>query len=243
MQRASEALARMDYLSVEDQCLEALRQAREDGAWPYYARILLPLQEARRQRRMIAADGVVRLGTARLEGGPMHWLSTLDVGCIVVTHPHTAADAHALEVEARRRRRYIEVLLADNAPGAEAWTICAFHELPGAERVRCTLPAPPPAWQDSWLAPRQQPAEGAADADDADRTPDDPPTGLSPADWFIDATEALGDAALRQVTAPAGDPERIAQLERMLQLVTDHEILHQRLGDAARAMRGERTPR
>lgn len=242
MERASQALAQMDYLTTETLCLKALRIAREAGDWSYYARVLLPLQEARRQRRMIAADGVVRLGTARLEGratGVQSWLDAMDAGCIVVTHPHGPDEARILEDEARRRRWYIEVLLADNAPEAPAWTLRAFRV--GGD-VRCTVPAPPTSWQDTWLPPGEQPMavenEEAGEANGAE-----PPIlpGQTPADWFIDATEALGDAALRRVTAPEGDPLRIEQIEQMLQVVTDHEILHQRLGDAARALRSRVT--
>jgi len=68
MEDASRALAEMDYLTCESLCLKALAAAREDGNWAYYKRILLPLQEVRRQRRMIAADGDVVLGCT---GGAM----------------------------------------------------------------------------------------------------------------------------------------------------------------------------
>jgi len=218
MERASEALAHMDYLTAEVQCLEALRTARATQRWSYYARILLPLQEVRRQRRMIAAEGMIRLGAAALEGDVADWLETLDAGCIVLTHPHTAEDADALEHAARQRRQYVEVLFADNAPDADPWVLRPFN---GGD-VRCEVSAPPRAWRDRWLDPGENVA---------------PTGGATPADWFIDATEALGDAALTRVTAPLGDARRIEQLERMLHVVTDHEILHQRLGDAARAMR------
>lgn len=244
MERASVALARMDYLAAEALCLRALQAARAAADWAYYARILMPLQEARRQRRMIAAEGVIRLGTARLTQSADRWLDSIDAGCIVVTHPHGAADARALEEAARAQQRYIEVLFADNAPDAEMWTLRAHH---GPE-VRCDRLAPPTAWQDTWLPPGEpadipSDADDARDADDAESIDDEAEestasavAAFTPADWFIDATEALGDAALAQVTALPGRRDRIAQLEQMLQVVTDHEILHQRLGDAARAM-------
>ncbi len=130
MERASEALAQMDYLHAETLCLKALRQAREAEDWAYYVRILLPLQEARRQRRMIAADGVIRLGTARLEGPVDRWLASMEAGCIVVTHPHTAEDARTLENEARNQHRYVEVLFAENRPEEERWTLRRFTARP-----------------------------------------------------------------------------------------------------------------
>ncbi|MFW6061023.1 MAG: hypothetical protein ACODAQ_12655, partial [Phycisphaeraceae bacterium] len=211
MERASEALARMDYLTAESLCLEALQAARAAREWSYYARILLPLQEARRQRRMIAAEGVIRLGTARLSRPADDWLDSIDTGCLVVTHPHTAGDARTVEQAARRQRRYIEVLFADNAPTAETWTIRA-HAGPD---VRCDVSAPPATWQDTWLPLGEQP-----EVEQEHDSPREDAVAFTPADWFIDATEALGDAALAQVAAEPGEVARIEQLEAMLQVVT-----------------------
>src|SRR5690606_32298089 len=66
MERASQSLATMDYLASERDCLEALALARSQQDWRLYAAIILPLQECRRQRRMIAADGWVMLGSSSL---------------------------------------------------------------------------------------------------------------------------------------------------------------------------------
>jgi len=218
MQAASEALARMDYLEAEALCLEALGRARQAGDWAYYGRILLPLQECRRQRRMIAAAAGVRLGTGDIEADTCPWPATGQAGCIVVTHPHTAETARSIEQTARQQRRYIEVLLADNPSSAEAWTLRSF----AGPTVQCVVPAPDPSWRDRWLTPS---------ADEAVKQP------VGPADWFLDACEALGDAALASVQHPPGTEQRIAALEQCLEVVRDHEILHQQLGQAARAMR------
>ena len=222
MDRASQALARMDYLACEGLCLEALAVARQAGDWPYYARILLPLQEARRQRRLIAADGPIRLGTSRQRSAD-HWLSSLRTGCLLLTRPHTAEDARRLADEASAERRHIELLLADNDLDDGAYRLVSYR----GPAVACLVEAPPAAWRDIWLAPGERPEPEA----DAQIEP-----GKSPADWFIDATETLGDAAIAHVPAAPGDVRRIGELEAMLQVVPDHEILHQRLGDAARAM-------
>jgi hypothetical protein len=70
MQQAIDALTRMQYLACETLCLRALAAASELGSWDSYARILLPLQESRRQRRLIAADGAIRLGAADIDTQP-----------------------------------------------------------------------------------------------------------------------------------------------------------------------------
>lgn len=220
MERASEALVKMDYLTCESLCLQALAMAHQQSAWSYYARILLPLQEARRQRRMIAAEGLLRFGTEGLTPPIVHWLAACDTGCIVVTAPHTADDARALDAAARQQRRHVEVLYAAPSPEMGTWTIRSFQ---GPE-VHCTVSAPHDSWQHRWLDPHTpEPGNGAGAV-------------ATPADWFLNAGECLGDAALAQVRMDLPAHDRLVQLEQMLQVVIDHELLHQRLGDAARAI-------
>jgi hypothetical protein len=221
MQSASVALVGREYLVCEDLCLRALAVARQHQAWADYGRVLLPLQEARRHRRMIAAEGSVRLGTTGLPGDLPAGLAPYPAACILVTHPHGAADARALAAEARRSRRFVEVLFADNPVTAPRWRLLG---LAGPE-VACAVPAPPAAWLDRWFG-RSAPAPAPAAAGL-------PPT---PADWFLDAGEALGDQALRQAAAATGDVARLEALEQCLEVVTDHELIHQHLWDAARAL-------
>ena len=216
MQRASEALARMDYIECESLCLRALAAAREAGDWADYARILMPLQESRRQRRMIAAEGVVRLGSTSLAGGLETWLSHVDAGCIVVTQPHGRHDALRLHEAARAAGKHVEVLLADCDPSAPKWTLRTFT----GPDVTCDIDAPPAPWVDT-----DEPGD-AAEAH-----------WPTPADWFLDASERLGDAALAAVAPQSTGPARVAAIEACLDATADHEILHQRLYDAARAIR------
>ena len=216
MEDASLALAKMDYLACEATCLKALAMAREQGDWAYYGRILLPLQECRRQRRMIAAEGVVRLGTADLDGSPESWLSEIPEGCIVLTHPHNVNDARWLQQAARDRRQHVEVLFADNPADATRWKLTTFT----GPSIVIEVEATPASWRNQWLA-----KDGAT-----------PQGAKNPADWFIDATEKLGDALLARVTTE-NTLQRITELEHCLTAMSDHEILHQRLADAARDAR------
>jgi hypothetical protein len=210
MERASRALVEMHYLEAESLCLEGLRMARAQRDWVAYARVLMPLQECRRQRRMIAADTAVQLGTA---GG----IDRLDAGCIAVTHPHSAEDAARLALEAGRQRRHVEVLYCDNAVEADTWRAMTYD----GSQIACEVPAPAGLPLNQRLCADAGPLPQAI-------------TGAG--HWFIAATEALGEEALRRVTAPLGSLDRVEQLERMVQAVDDHEILHQRLGDAVRAL-------
>lgn len=189
MERASQSLAQMDYLTTEALCLDALVEARAAGDWSYYARILLPLQEARRQRRMIACDAGVRLGP-----------SMPTAGVAVLTHPSSREEAKVLRRAAHAERRYVEVMFIDNPADASHWTVRSYD----GPDVACEVGSP---------------------AGDPDVT------------WYLQASETLGDAAIAQADAPIGSIERIDQLEQRLAVVIDHEKLHQRLAEAARAIR------
>ncbi|MCC7409793.1 MAG: hypothetical protein IT442_17135 [Phycisphaeraceae bacterium] len=215
MESASVALARMDYLAAERMCLEALSAARDQRLWSDYARILLPLQECRRQRRIIAADGPIRLGTSDLTpiSDPVAPMQGRSAGCILLTEPFTAEHALALHRHALEHRLHVEVLLARRATDPARWRIESFH----ATKVHVDLPGPPGRMPDRWL-----------DVADADRA--------QAAGYFLAAAEALGDAAISAVGSPPGTSRRLADLERCLDVVLDHEILHQRLWDAAHAL-------
>ena len=115
MERASERLLAMDYLECERLCSQALAQARAAGDFERYARILLPLQEARRQRRQIAVDaGVAVLGEPRLE--PAQVLDRHDRGCLLLLcPPYLPQDEAAVRELARQRRKMVEILALDAA--------------------------------------------------------------------------------------------------------------------------------
>ncbi|MCC7147468.1 MAG: hypothetical protein IT443_13580 [Phycisphaeraceae bacterium] len=211
MESASQALAGMEYLACESLCLKALAAAREEEDWDGYARILLPLQESRRQRRQIAADGTVRLGTTQLDGPIEKWLGTLAPGCVVLTRPWTTQDAAKLAEVSRRQGLFVEWLCCENESDAANWRLSAAEGL----ELNCQRPAPAAELCEKWLAGPGAPAA---------------------TEWFLTTCEVLGDLALAQVDAPLGSGERVAQLEACLRVVTDHEILHQRLWEAARAL-------
>jgi len=212
METASQALAELDYPRCEALCLDALRQAREAGDWSYYRRIVLPLQEARRQKRQATLDGPIRLGVSQRPDDLKALLPEGDAGCVVLTRPASADDAIAVEALAAQSGRAIEVLFADNVLDAAQWTIRSFR----GPAVSATRSGPDPAWRDAWTV--------------AGKTM--PPT---PAHWFMQASEALGDAALASIASASGSVERVIEIEGLLLAAGDHELLHQALADAARA--------
>lgn len=239
MQQASQALARMNYLGCEALCLDALARAQAAGDWEYFARVLMPLQEARRQRRMIAAEGTILLGTRTRAGDAPAILARVVTGCVVLTRPHTAQDAVELETLARRQRRYVEVLWADNPADATTWTVRSTVAGPPASS---SMDAPPADWVDRWMdpnsstGPRPRATHRTRAPDGGTRPRVDTP-GMTPADWFIDASERLGDAALETARFSSGDDQvRFQLLRGCLEVVHDHELIHQALAEAARRL-------
>jgi len=213
METASQALAELDYARCESLCVEALKACRDAKDWVMYQRVLLPLQEARRQRRQAALEGPILLGTPQRDDDlPLH-VDDIDQACIVLTWPVTAGDAKSLGEIVRDSKRPIELLFADNAPDSDTWRVTSYAG-PG---LSIDLPAPKAEWVGAWIDPSSIA----------------PPT---PAHWFMQASEALGNAALASIDAPPGSLEHLQALEDALACVDDHEILHQRLAAAAKAL-------
>ena len=177
-----------------------------------YQRVLLPLQEARRQRRQAALDGPILLGTPSDQDIATQ-IKDLEQGCIVLTWPTTSADVVALANEVRLGKQPIELLFADNASISTSWRITSYAG-PG---LSIDLPAPKSEWIGQWIDPSSI----------------NPPT---PAHWFMQASEALGNAALAAIDALPGSTDYLEALEDALACVDDHEILHQRLASAAKAL-------
>ena len=213
METASQALAELDYARCEALCMDALGQARDVGDWVMYQRVLLPLQETRRQRRQAALDGPILLGTPDKLGDVASQIGDIEQGCVVLTWPCTAGDAQSLIDSVQTRKKPIELLFADNASDAPTWRVTSYAG-PG---LSVDLPAPKADWIGQWVDP-------SAIA---------PPT---PAHWFMQASEALGNAALAAIEATTGSLKHLQALEAALSCVDDHEILHQRLAAAAKAL-------
>ncbi|MDX1681686.1 MAG: hypothetical protein R3336_01070 [Phycisphaeraceae bacterium] len=221
MEQASEALATMDYSRCELACVQALTLARDGERWADYGRILLPLQESRRQRRMTAAEGAIRLGTAGLADDPQAWIDQHEAGCLLVGPIPDAQPVDQLREQAIHDGRPFEIfawLEPDAAPTTQspAWTVAAGS-------FTCTVPPPASQWQDQTLN-----ATSSAHPDPRSAE------GDGPVEWFLDVLEQLGDRVIRE-SGEIDDPiERLALLEEGLGAVPDHELLHQRLLETAR---------
>lgn len=194
-----------------------MQLAYDQKRWGYLARITLPLQECRRQRRMIAAEGHIVLGTEHLGDDPVATLCEISSGCVVFTGNKAQTHATGLLEHVREHPRHLLVLSA--TVGQTQWQLRSTLE----PRINVSYPAPPAPWQHQTLAPTQW----------LEITDSHWPT---PGDWFLDVLEKLGDQALKTVGTPVDDVKHVDALLGALHAVTDHEILHQQLAKAASAL-------
>ncbi len=115
MERASIALTDMRYADCERLCLEAFEAAHQQNDYARLARIVLPLQEARRQRRQAAVDaGVFVLSGPRLDIKTL--LNQYPTGCLLLTNPpYTPEDEAALRMAVFERSLTLEPLVLHQA--------------------------------------------------------------------------------------------------------------------------------
>jgi len=93
MEEASAALAAGDYFLCEQLAAKAMQDAFAKEQWEAVARIAMPLQEARRQRRLMA------IHTDRIfvfDKNPPSGEAPLEAGCYVIGAPCVAADARRI---------------------------------------------------------------------------------------------------------------------------------------------------
>lgn len=227
METASQALAELDYARCEALCVDALKQARDQSDWVMVQRVLLPLQEARRQRRQAALDGLILLGTPEKTEPLEALLADPKLGCIMLTQPYTPEDALALDRLIRQQKRAIELIYAghktDDPSNQRLWGTATYK----GPWVGINQTIPDVSWFGKTLS-----ASGMK-----------PPT---PAHWFMYVSETLGDALIREAASmtlennkvPEKDQQRayFDMLLEALNAVDNHEKLHQALARAAKAL-------
>jgi len=116
MERASLALVQMDYAKSEELAMQALALCINASDWTTYARVIMPLQEARRQRRLTACDaGVSCGGIESLPAASGVWIA-VDV---------SREDAAQIDDQARAEGKAIEVLWVTKQNDSQ-WTVSSF---------------------------------------------------------------------------------------------------------------------
>jgi hypothetical protein len=119
MERASQALVATDYFEAEKHCVKALQLARGANDFERMARICLPLQEARRQRRLAACEipGCVELREMPAED------EAIVPGRYIIEPPLVGVRARELRLLAQSRRIPVCVLAREPQTKAGKWPI------------------------------------------------------------------------------------------------------------------------
>ncbi|HWB20445.1 MAG TPA: hypothetical protein VG711_09115 [Phycisphaerales bacterium] len=131
MEQASEALMLTKYFEAERLAVKALYMARQVGDFERMARIVMPLQEARRQRFQQAID----VGKPRIQREPVTEEMKVEPGIVVVQPPMVGSDARRLRLLALTREIPLVVLCREPLTQLKLSPIVALS--PGATiRVR-----------------------------------------------------------------------------------------------------------
>jgi len=224
MERASAALVERRYFDCERHCLEALELAHQQPDYERMARICLPLQEARRQKRDQAADSRRIFVVDDQLPAP----DQLRAGCYLVKPPRVGLDGRMLREMCEKKDIPAIVITREPTTRTGFWPIVALGPITIRTRI-----GPPPAETRPTTKPRKkkatEPVEpapvSAATAPSADDV-------LPPVEWFLAAAEVLGDAAIASVDPARPAYARVEDLLMRLGTVPDHEKLHQRLAEA-----------
>jgi hypothetical protein len=213
MERASEALVTTSYFAAEKHALKALERAFAAQDFERAARICMPLQEARRQKRHEAVDTAM---TFMLRTLPARG-HDLAPGCYLLTPPLIGLEGQTLRSMADRKKVPMLVLCKEPTAASGKWPLVGVS---GSDReslvIRFQVP-PPEGFEDM---PPMGPGENIAAG----------PT----TQWFLSTVEALGDAAIAKVDRKLPPDYRALDLFEFLKAVPDHEKLHQALEAACR---------
>lgn len=209
MDRASEALVETRYFEAEQLCLRSLERAHKARDYDHMARIVLPLQEARRQKRMLAADTGRRAiidSTRALRAPPQ-------AGCYLIQPPLVAIDARGLRERADAKK--VPVLMVTREPMTLSghWPVVAAT-MGLSIRIRFDPPFPLQRVETGWTR--------------------DNNTEAPPAAWFLGAADAISREGLKKVDPTDAAAWRVDDLMVLLEAHPDDELIHQALGDTCR---------
>ncbi len=123
MERASAALLATSYFEVETLCVKAMEMARRSRDFETMSRIILPLLEARRQRRHMATDtGVVKVLVSLPSDD-----TVLESGCYLLKPPLIAAEAAMVRDLAFARQIPAAILTREPRTSTGKWPVVAVN--------------------------------------------------------------------------------------------------------------------
>ncbi len=235
--RGQQELMALDYLAAEATLVQAEALALQQFDWDTVARLYMPLQESRRQRRQRCGEGTIRLD---LIAASAH--DTIDAAAVAQNYPHgqlliagwgSIEPARQFRAIATRQRLYAETFLA------------AVYPMAGGGRAVVIVPnaevALPPADEMpiDRLIPRLPPHTLVLSMTEL-------PAGQRPGDTVTFAHtmslwERLHLPFLAMADSTRSLERRIAAYQKTIGIDYACELAHQKLSDAARQLlRGSR---
>jgi len=138
MEEASQALAHTAYFQADRLARRGLLMARDADDFGRMARIILPLQEARRQRLQQALD----VGSVTIVQMPIEETTPIEPGCYLIQPPQVGADARRLRLAAMEREIPVAVVCREPLTSLKLCPIVAIS--PGVTiRTKIDEPADP----------------------------------------------------------------------------------------------------
>jgi len=222
---------RTEYLHAEETLAQVARQARLSRDYDTLCRVMLPLQEARRQRRQRAGEGVVCLDI--LAAGPN---DTLDAEKLADEFPHgqllvagwgTVLPAANLRRIAWDRRLYLDTFLAAVYP---THTTNLIAIMPEAD-ARLPIPTPRSADELKRLLPPHSLVLTP------DQLPRGPHQGTAETFSFVmNLWEQLHAPYLAAAEAEPNLSNKITACEKTIDVDYACELAHQKLATAAKSL-------
>lgn len=140
MEDASSALSQMRLGECERAAHEALHLAHQSGEYDRMARILMPLQEARRLRRQQAADTkkIVRVDDYAVLEPLLTGTKPIRSGCYLFEPPLVGADGREFRERSLAENASVSILVREPATRLGQWPIVAI----GPTTIRARIPTP-----------------------------------------------------------------------------------------------------
>ena len=133
MERATHALTETEYFDAERLVMKALQLARQAGEFEQIARIALPLQEARRQRIILAFDACDEVTIVQQ---PVTEDTVIKPGCYIVQPMMVGADARRLRMKAFNDNVPVAVLCREPLSQMGLQPLVAIGEVTIRTKVR-----------------------------------------------------------------------------------------------------------
>lgn len=220
MERASVALEATRYFEAERLALQGLRRSYDAGDFETMARVLLPLQEARRQKRQQAVESGRRVVVSDLRT-----LGDIAPGCYLVQPPLLGIDGRSLRETADGMQAPVLVIAREPLTRDGKWPVVSVTE---GLSLRVKVEPPRPMTRVETSKTKDEMGLPGAEA--------------PPREWFEAAEEAIGDVGLAKLKSEEPAAWLVDDLMRYLDAQPSHEKLHQRLAEECRRASTENLP-